>query len=264
MTDRYPPFRLDQGPDEPVPRRGRRTVADAAHRLTRATHAFLESAHGHEEPRRPLRHAQRRVGRVSSPRSSRDLTQAPGTGGPDRHTCWLATIDADGSPHVTGIGAEWADGAFWFETGPGHPEGPQPRPRPALHVERRHRRVRPRRRGRGPPGHRSRDGRGAWPSTWAAGGWPARVDESGTALDGRVQRAVGRPPAVVRVPHHGARRDRAASRSSPAAPPAGGSERDPCNRGRTVRVSSWSRTCPTPRRSRRPSIVWISAADTAS
>ena len=33
------------------------------------------------------------------------LTQAPGTGGPDRHTCWLATINPDGSPHVTGIGA---------------------------------------------------------------------------------------------------------------------------------------------------------------
>lgn len=45
------------------------------------------------------------------------LTQAPGTGGPDRHTCWLATIAADGRPHVTGIGAIWHDGAFWFETG---------------------------------------------------------------------------------------------------------------------------------------------------
>src|SRR5213592_511270 len=45
------------------------------------------------------------------------FTQVPGTGGPDRHTCWLATIDADGRPHVTGIGALWADGAFWFETG---------------------------------------------------------------------------------------------------------------------------------------------------
>jgi hypothetical protein len=45
------------------------------------------------------------------------FTQAPGTGGPDRHTCWLATIDADGRPHVTGIGATWHDGTFWFETG---------------------------------------------------------------------------------------------------------------------------------------------------
>src|SRR6187431_1432987 len=45
------------------------------------------------------------------------LPQAPGSGGPDRHTCWLATIDADGGPHVTGIGALWTDDAFWFETG---------------------------------------------------------------------------------------------------------------------------------------------------
>src|SRR5690242_7420944 len=45
------------------------------------------------------------------------LTQAPGTGGPDRHTCWLTTVGADGAPHVTGVGALWVDGAFWFETG---------------------------------------------------------------------------------------------------------------------------------------------------
>src|SRR3954468_3932210 len=45
------------------------------------------------------------------------IDQAPGAGGPDRHTCWLATINPDGSPHVTGIGALWVDGAFWFETG---------------------------------------------------------------------------------------------------------------------------------------------------
>ncbi|MGA7419624.1 MAG: pyridoxamine 5'-phosphate oxidase family protein, partial [Acidimicrobiales bacterium] len=45
------------------------------------------------------------------------VTQAPHSGGPDRHTCWLATINGDGSPHLTGVGALWADGAFWFETG---------------------------------------------------------------------------------------------------------------------------------------------------
>lgn len=45
------------------------------------------------------------------------LGQAPGSGGPNRHTCWLATIDADGKPHVTGIGAMWHAGSFWFETG---------------------------------------------------------------------------------------------------------------------------------------------------
>ena len=50
-------------------------------------------------------------------RLDRGVTQAPGTGGPNRHTCWLATINPDGSPHVTGIGATWVDGTFWFETG---------------------------------------------------------------------------------------------------------------------------------------------------
>lgn len=46
----------------------------------------------------------------------RGFTQAPGTGGPDRHTCWLATIDADGRPHVTGVGAFWDDGVWWVVT----------------------------------------------------------------------------------------------------------------------------------------------------
>jgi Pyridoxamine 5'-phosphate oxidase len=46
------------------------------------------------------------------------FTQAPGTGGPDRHTCWLSTINPDGGPHVTGVGALWAEGTFWFQCGP--------------------------------------------------------------------------------------------------------------------------------------------------
>ena len=41
---------------------------------------------------------------------------------PDAHnarTKWLTTINADGSPHVTAVGALWLDGAFWFQTGSG-------------------------------------------------------------------------------------------------------------------------------------------------
>jgi hypothetical protein len=64
-------------------------------------------------------------------------TQAPDTGGPNRHTYWLATINADGSPHVNGVGALWADGCFWVRDRPGHPEGPEHRPRSALRPERR-------------------------------------------------------------------------------------------------------------------------------
>ena len=45
------------------------------------------------------------------------IPQVPESGGPNRHTCWLTTINADGSPHVTGIGASWVDGSFWFQTG---------------------------------------------------------------------------------------------------------------------------------------------------
>lgn len=39
---------------------------------------------------------------------------------PDAHnarTTWLTTLDADGSPHVTPVGALWVDGSFWFQTG---------------------------------------------------------------------------------------------------------------------------------------------------
>jgi len=32
-------------------------------------------------------------------------------------TTWLCTTNADGSPHVTAVGALWVDGAFWFQTG---------------------------------------------------------------------------------------------------------------------------------------------------
>src|SRR3954451_3518504 len=44
-------------------------------------------------------------------------SQAPGTGGPDRHSTWLSTINADGSPHLSGIGSVWLRDQFWFETG---------------------------------------------------------------------------------------------------------------------------------------------------
>ncbi|MDQ6853429.1 MAG: pyridoxamine 5'-phosphate oxidase family protein, partial [Actinomycetota bacterium] len=47
------------------------------------------------------------------------VTQPPGTGGPDRHTHWLATTNPDGSPHVMPLGVLWVDGAFYFNAGPG-------------------------------------------------------------------------------------------------------------------------------------------------
>jgi Pyridoxamine 5'-phosphate oxidase len=47
-----------------------------------------------------------------------DLTQAPGTGGPDHHTFWLSTIDPDGRPHVTAVGAFWREDHYYFCGGP--------------------------------------------------------------------------------------------------------------------------------------------------
>ena len=41
---------------------------------------------------------------------------------PDAHnarTTWLTTLNEDGSPHVTAVGALWLDGTFWFQTGAG-------------------------------------------------------------------------------------------------------------------------------------------------
>jgi hypothetical protein len=125
------------------------------------------------------------------------LTQAPETGGPNRHTCWLATINVDGSPHVTGVGALWVDDAFWFETGE--------RTRKAKNLARD-----PRctlsvathefdlvvegeaRRATDPPTV------AAMAARWAAGGWPCRVDDTGQALTADFSApSAGSPPWFV-------------------------------------------------------------------
>ena len=43
-----------------------------------------------------------------------DITQAPGTGGPDRHTTWLATTYPDGRPHVVPVGVLFVDANLYF------------------------------------------------------------------------------------------------------------------------------------------------------
>jgi Pyridoxamine 5'-phosphate oxidase len=53
------------------------------------------------------------------PRLEANLTQEPATGGAEHHTFWLSTTDADGRPHMTGVGAFWADGRYHFCGGPG-------------------------------------------------------------------------------------------------------------------------------------------------
>ena len=47
------------------------------------------------------------------------VTQAPDSGGPNRHSSWLTTVDPDGTPHTTAVGALWVDETYWFQTGAG-------------------------------------------------------------------------------------------------------------------------------------------------
>ena len=133
----------------------------------------------------------------------RGLTQAPGTGGPNRHTCWLATINRDGSPHVTGVGAHWVDGAFWFETGERTRKGRNVArdPRCTLSVA-------------GDDfdlvvegeAHKVTDPAtvAAMAEHWVAGGWPCRVDDSGIALTADFSAPSAGPPPwfVYRITAH--------------------------------------------------------------
>jgi hypothetical protein len=47
-----------------------------------------------------------------------NLTQEPGTGGPGHHTFWLSTIDVDGRPHMTAVGAFWVGDRYYFTGSP--------------------------------------------------------------------------------------------------------------------------------------------------
>ena len=52
-----------------------------------------------------------------------DRRMAPVPEAPNARATWLATINEDGSSHVTAVGATWVDGAFWFQTGTGTRKG---------------------------------------------------------------------------------------------------------------------------------------------
>jgi len=121
------------------------------------------------------------------------VPQAPGDGGPGRHTCWLTTLNPDGSPHVTALGALWAHGAFWFETGPGSRKGRNLAAdrrcalSVAVHefdlvVEGEAERV------------DDPDLVAEMADRWAAEGWPVEVDATGTALTAPYSAQSAGPP----------------------------------------------------------------------
>lgn len=133
-------------------------------------------------------------------RLERGFGQAPGAGGPDRHSSWLATVNPDGSPNVNGIGALWVDGTFWFETGPDSRKGRNLARDPRctlslatkefdLVVEGVAERVTD-------PATVAR-----LAAVWAEGGWPCRPDETGEQLTAPFSApSAGRPPwSVYRI-----------------------------------------------------------------
>jgi len=131
------------------------------------------------------------------------IPQAPGSGGPSRHTCWLTTINADGSPHVTGVGALWVHGSFWFETGERTRKGRNLArdPRCALSIAAQEFDL-------VVEGTASKitdqETVAAMAARWAAEGWPARVDDSGRALTAEYSAPSAGPPPwfVYRLSAH--------------------------------------------------------------
>jgi hypothetical protein len=53
-----------------------------------------------------------------------DAGSAPAPDAANSRTTWLSTINQDGSPHVTAVGARRLDGTFWFQTGADTRKGP--------------------------------------------------------------------------------------------------------------------------------------------
>src|SRR6202046_247656 len=122
---------------------------------------------------------------------------APAPDALNSRTTWLSTVNQDGSPHVTAVGALWLDGTFWFQTGTGTRKGRNvardPRCSIAVSVrdadvvmEGEARRVTE-------PGAVARSAK-----AWADGGWPAEPDASGSAITAPFNApSLGPPPGNV-------------------------------------------------------------------
>jgi hypothetical protein len=106
---------------------------------------------------------------------------------------WLTTINEDGSPHLTPVGAPWLDGTFWFQTGAGTVKARNVERDPRCSVgisiqgadvilEGRAERV------------TDPDGIARAAKAWADGGWPAEVDPSGEGITAPFNAPTQGPP----------------------------------------------------------------------
>jgi hypothetical protein len=136
-------------------------------------------------------------------RMDRGISQEPGAGGPSRHTYWLTTLNPDGSPHVTGIGALWFDSVFWFETGERTRKGRNLArdPRCALNISTEEFDLVV----EGTAEQITEPAAVAeLAKRWAAEGWPARPDDSGQAVTAEFSAPSAGPPPwhVYRLTPH--------------------------------------------------------------
>ena len=118
-------------------------------------------------------------------------------------TFFVGTVRPDGRPHSAGVGAIWVDGDFYFETGATTRKGRNLARDPRctlsvaadefdLVVEGVATKV------------TDPTTVAAMAQRWAAGGWPARVDETGTALTAEFSAPSAGPPpwSVYRLTPH--------------------------------------------------------------
>jgi hypothetical protein len=106
---------------------------------------------------------------------------APAPDAGNSRTTWLSTVNEDGSPHVTAVGAMWLDGTFWFQTGAGTRKGRNVArdPRCSIAVSVRDADVVI----EGDAARVTEPGAVARiAKAWADNGWPAEPDDSGSGI----------------------------------------------------------------------------------
>jgi hypothetical protein len=122
-----------------------------------------------------------------------DTGSAPAPDGINSHTTWLSTLNEDGSPHVTAVGAIWLDGTFWFQTGAGTRKrrNVERDPRCSVAVSIRDADV-------VLEGDAARVTEPAAVAraakAWADGGWPVEPDESGSGITAPFNAPTQGPP----------------------------------------------------------------------
>ncbi|PZS15478.1 MAG: pyridoxamine 5'-phosphate oxidase [Pseudonocardiales bacterium] len=122
-----------------------------------------------------------------------DAGSAPAPDALNARTTWLSTVNEDGSPHVTAVGALWMDGAFWFQTGMRTRKGRNVvrDPRCALSVSIRDADVVI----EGQAVRVTESGALARiAKAWADNGWPAEPDQSGTGISAPFNAPAQGPP----------------------------------------------------------------------